>query len=251
MTPDFDMAKRFLAAHAPPGKLVLVGVTGSHLYGFPSPDSDVDLKGIHAAPVHQLLGLDVPKETHDVLTDFEGVEHDLTTHEAARALSLLLRGNGNVLERILSPLQVIESDEVKALQSLARGSISKSFAGHYRGFFKGMRREHDLRRRAKSMLYSYRVALTGVHLLKTGKLEASLIELAPRYGFESVLELCEFKAEAGEKSTLPEEIDQRHRERWDELDALLGETLAASTLSESAPNRDAMNEWLIALRKTS
>ena len=52
-----------------------------------------------------LLGLDRPQETHDVLTDFEGLEHDLTTHEAAKALTLLLQGNGNVLERLLSSHQ--------------------------------------------------------------------------------------------------------------------------------------------------
>ncbi len=42
---------------------LLVVVSGAHLYGFPSADSDVDLRGIHLLPVPALLGLDTPKQT--------------------------------------------------------------------------------------------------------------------------------------------------------------------------------------------
>jgi len=42
--PDLSRARRFVAAHPPPGDPIVVAVTGAHLYGFPSPDSDVDLK---------------------------------------------------------------------------------------------------------------------------------------------------------------------------------------------------------------
>lgn len=110
-------ALRFLHAHAPPGALLQCGVTGAHAYGFLSPDSDVDLKGLHLTPTEQVLGLDAPRETHDVLVDFEGVEHDLTTHEAGKALGLLARGNGNVLERLLSPLQLVESTSTPCASS--------------------------------------------------------------------------------------------------------------------------------------
>ena len=103
---------------------------------------------------------------------FDGLECDYTSHEARKALSLLLRGNGNMLERILSPFQLYETPELDALQALARGAISKRFADHYRGFFKGMCREHERSEEphAKTLLYAYRVALTGIHLLRTGEL---------------------------------------------------------------------------------
>lgn len=59
LTPDERArALRFLHAHAPPGALLQCGVTGAHAYGFLSPDSDVDLKGLHLAPTEQVLGLD-------------------------------------------------------------------------------------------------------------------------------------------------------------------------------------------------
>ncbi|MBX3250521.1 MAG: nucleotidyltransferase domain-containing protein [Myxococcales bacterium] len=241
-------ARRFLEAHAPPGRLLQCGVTGAHAYGFPSPDSDVDLKGVHLAPTAALLGLHAPAESHDVLVDFEEVEHDLTTHEAAKALSLLLRGNGNVLERLLSPLQLVESEDVDALRELARGSVARRFHAHYRGFFHRVRQEHEKTPRVKSMLYAYRVALTGVHLLEAGRLEMDLRELAGPYGHADVLELVETKARGEEKGALDPEADARFRAGWATLEARLDAARDASALPEEPSNRDALHEWLVALR---
>lgn len=241
-------ALRFLASHAPPGALLQCGVTGAHAYGFLSPDSDVDLKGVHLAPTAQLLGLDTPKDTHDVLVDFEGVEHDLTTHEAARALGLLLRGSGNVLERLLSPLQLVESDDVDALRELARGAASTRFAAHYRGFFGGVCREHARAPKVKSMLYAYRVALTGVHLLATGELVLDLPQLADHYGYPEIHALVARKRAGAEKGALDPEEDARYRARWTELEASLDAARERSSLPPDVPNRDAMNAWLVARR---
>ena len=47
--PDLALARRFVEAHPPPGRVLLCTITGSHNYGFPSPDSDLDIKGIHLA----------------------------------------------------------------------------------------------------------------------------------------------------------------------------------------------------------
>ena len=248
LQPDLEKAERFLAAYPPPGRLIQCGVTGAHFYGFPSPDSDLDLKGVHLAPTRTLLGLDRPQETHDVLTDFEGLEHDLTTHEAAKALTLLLQGNGNVLERLLSPFQLVESEEAEALAELARGAVSQAFYRHYRGFFGGMQREHGVKGRAKTMLYAYRVALTGVPLLETGEVVGDVRVLGPAYGFDEVSELVELKAAAAEKAPLGEAEDARFRARWPALEARLEEARARSTLPEAPTNRGAMNEWLVRLR---
>ncbi len=250
LMPDLERARRFLAAHPPPGALLQCGVTGAHYYGFPSPDSDVDLKGVHLAPTRAWLGLDRPAETHDVLTDFEGVEHDLTTHEVGKALGLLLRGNGNVLERFTSPLQVVESEDVDALAELARGAVSKRFAGHYRGYFEGMCREHERAEapRAKKLLYVYRVALTGVHLLRTGEVRGDVSANAAEHGVEDVEELVRAKAELGEKSAIDPALDAKHRARWPMLAALLADALAESPLPDGATNRAEVDAWLVARR---
>src|SRR5262249_36553723 len=56
VTPNLEIARRFLDAHGPEGRL-LVGITGAHFYGFPSPDSDIDMKGIHLAKTREVVSL--------------------------------------------------------------------------------------------------------------------------------------------------------------------------------------------------
>ena len=247
LRPDLSRGARFLAASPPPGELVQCGLTGAHFYGFPSANSDLDLKGVHRAPLEVLVGLESPPETYDVLTDFEGVEHDLTTHELRRALELLLRGNGNLLERFLSPFQLVDG-LTGELAELARGAISQRFVRHYRGFFHGMRREHEREPHLKSMLYSYRVALTGIHLLETGECVGDVRALAPEYGFERILEAVSAKAEGGEKAPIDPTLDDALRVRWSALEERLQQALERSTLPAEPPNRAEVSEWLVRTR---
>ena len=58
--------------------------------------------------------------------------------------------NGNVLERILGPFQMVDTPEREALRAVAQESLSKRFYRHYAGFFQGSQREHDRRRTAKT-----------------------------------------------------------------------------------------------------
>jgi len=241
-------AERFLEARPPPGEVLLCAVTGSHLYGFPSPDSDIDLKGIHQTPTADIVGLYPGRSDHDRLEVFEGVECDLTTHELAAALRLLLKGNGNMLERIFSPLQLVDSAVLPELRELAVRSLSRASAGHYRGYLKGMRREHARKPRAKSLLYCVRVALTGAHLLREGVLESDLTKLADSYGFGDSLELAAFKRENGEKVSPPAALAVALEARLDELDRLLTHALDHSPLPKSPANVDEVNDWLVSRR---
>jgi uncharacterized protein len=248
MIPDLELARRFVAVQPPPGRVVVCAVTGAHMYGFPSPDSDLDLKGMHLLPTTSLLGLRTDTDAHDITEIFEAVECDLTTNELGRALALLLSGNGNMLERILSPIQLFDSPELAELQLLARDAISKRFARHYGGFFKGCCREHELRRTAKTMLYSYRAAMTGVHLLRSGVLEANVMTLAPHYGFDDVAELVALKGSGAEHGPLPNDLHAHHVSRWPALQTMLDEAEADSTLPEISANVDAIEAWLVARR---
>ena len=40
-----------------PYPLLFVTTSGAHLYGFPSPDSDFDLRGVHLLPLTEVVGL--------------------------------------------------------------------------------------------------------------------------------------------------------------------------------------------------
>ena len=90
-----------------PYPLLFATVSGAHLYGFPSPDSDFDLRGAHVAPVELLTGLDRVEETVKLSHVRDGAEVDLVTHEARKFFRLILRNNGYVLEQLYSPLVVV------------------------------------------------------------------------------------------------------------------------------------------------
>ncbi|MDX6312982.1 MAG: uncharacterized protein QOF44_2446, partial [Streptomyces sp.] len=54
--------------------LLFVTVSGAHLYGFPSRDSDVDLRGIHLLPLADIIGLREGEETQTRMWDRDGLE---------------------------------------------------------------------------------------------------------------------------------------------------------------------------------
>lgn len=128
---DIDLAA-VVAEH--PDRLLFATVSGAHLYGFPSRDSDVDLRGVHLLPTAELVGLREPEETRSRMWDRDGVEMDLVTHDLRKFARLMLRRNGYVLEQLLSPLVVHSGEAHRELVALAPGVLTRHHAHHYRGF---------------------------------------------------------------------------------------------------------------------
>src|SRR5437773_6404956 len=80
---------------------LFVTVSGAHLYGFPSPDSDVDLRGAHLLPLPAVVGLSPSSdETMERKLDLHGIEVELVSHDLGKYLRLLVKNNGYVLEQI-------------------------------------------------------------------------------------------------------------------------------------------------------
>src|ERR1019366_4706675 len=94
-----------------PYPLLFATVSGAHLYGFASPDSDYDLRGVHVLPLREGIGLDPGPETIQVSRKEEGLDLDLVTHDAKKFFGLLLKKNGYVLEQLYSPLIVHTTEE--------------------------------------------------------------------------------------------------------------------------------------------
>jgi uncharacterized protein len=46
-----------------PYPLLFATISGAHLYGFPSADSDFDLRGVHVLPLAEVVGLKTGPET--------------------------------------------------------------------------------------------------------------------------------------------------------------------------------------------
>src|SRR5690349_5071802 len=166
MTMSFDPRLHNLVA-AQPYPLIFATISGAHLYGFPSADSDYDLRGVHVLPPREVMGLDINHETIQRSTIDQGLELNLVTHDARKFFLLLLRKNGYVLEQLLSPLIVQTSPAHEELKSLAPRYITRYHAYHYLGFAETQWKlfEKETPRRAKPLLYVYRVLLTGIHLM--------------------------------------------------------------------------------------
>ncbi len=93
-------------AASQPYPLLFATISGAHLYGFPSPDSDYDLRGAHILTLKEVVGLHEKQETIQVSEVRDGLELDLVTHDVAKFFGLLLQRNGYVLEQLYSPLVV-------------------------------------------------------------------------------------------------------------------------------------------------
>jgi predicted nucleotidyltransferase len=162
---------------------VVIALSGAHAYGFPSPDSDLDLKAIHVTPTSSLVGLRTPNESAERMEVIDGVEIDYSSNEIGLSLASILKGNGNFLERVLGSCTVRSSPEHEALIPLVRTTISKRIYRHYLGFATSQRREAESTRTAKRVLYVLRTALTGAHALRTGEIVPDLGSLYERYDF--------------------------------------------------------------------
>ena len=103
---------------------MFVTVSGSHIYGFNSADSDVDLRGCHQLPLESLVGLKPPTETIDRESIEDGVEVDIVSHDIGKYCRLLVKNNGYVLEQIFSPLIVSGESFLKELRPLAAKCIT-------------------------------------------------------------------------------------------------------------------------------
>src|SRR6516165_4264196 len=159
-----------------PYPLLFATVSGAHLYGFPSPDSDYDLRGVHLLPLEDVVGLTIGQETVEKSGIYDGLEIDLVTHDARKFFGLLLKKNGYVLEQVFSPLVVHTTPEHAELKEIARRCVTRHHAHHYLGFAETQWRlfQKEDPPHVKPLLYVYRVLLTGIHLMWTGEAQANL-----------------------------------------------------------------------------
>jgi predicted nucleotidyltransferase len=99
--------REYLAAVARRGpEPVFAAISGAHLYGFASPDSDVDLRGAFLLPSRALLGLRPAPETITI-DDTSRVDLDWVAHDVRKFARLMTNHNGYVLEQLFSPLVVV------------------------------------------------------------------------------------------------------------------------------------------------
>jgi uncharacterized protein len=235
---------------AQPYPLLFATISGAHLYGFPSRDSDYDLRGAHVLPARAVVGLESGRETIEVSEVRDGVELDLVTHDVKKFFSLLLKKNGYVLEQLSSPLVVHTTPEHAELKEIAPGCITRHHSHHYFGFaeteWKLFRNEQP--RRVKPLLYVYRVLLTGIRLMRTGVIEANLPALNKEFKLSYIDDLIARKVEAGERGELQDTNLSFYQSEYERLRLELEVAFQKSLLPETPTAKAALNDLLIRLR---
>ncbi len=264
-TKEADIRLRRIV-EAQPYPLLFATISGAHLYGFPSPDSDFDLRGAHVLPLEKVVGLDVRDETVEqqlrvpphpgplpiACGEGRALEMDIVSHDVRKFFGLLLKKNGYVLEQLYSPLIVHTTPEHAELKVIARGCITKHHSHHYFGVaetqWKLFLKESP--RRVKPLLYVYRVLLTGIHLMRTGEVEASLVTLNEEFRLPYIADLVSRKLAGPEKSKVEDANIAFHEAEYQRLRGELQTAHDASQLPElpSEETRAALNDLLVRIR---
>lgn len=235
-----------------PYSLLFAVLSGAHMYGFPSPDSDFDVRGVHILPLQDVLRLDDGQERVGVMRDENGLELDLTTHDIKPYFERLLNKNGNMLEQIYSPYVLHTTPYHDELKSIAKDCLTRFYAYHYLGFSRRKWEEFEAQsadaKQAKTLLYVYRVLLTGLHLMRTGEVESNLADLNTIFQLPYVDDLIAFKRETGEKATLNGVNVDFHQREFERLHAELDTAKDDTHLPDNPPGYEALDDLLVRVR---
>jgi uncharacterized protein len=245
-----EVARAFVAARGAERTHLVLYLSGAHAYGFPSPDSDLDIKCVHVARTRDLVGLEVVDDSCERIELVDGVELDYGTNELAQALRGAIKGNGNFLERLLGEL-VLGGDP--ALLAEARAVVvpvlSRRVARHYGGFATSQLRAFDDRPTAKRALYVLRTTATGRHLLAHGEVVTDVAQLAAFVPPE-IAELLEIKRTA-ERQELASDQAATWRGRLAAAIDAVDAAWATSVLPAEPPPAaiEAVDHWLRDVRR--
>lgn len=173
-----QVARAFIADRDRDRKHLVIYLSGAHAYGFPSPDSDLDLKCVHIAPTSDLVGLAPSDDPPDHMEVIDGVEIDYGSNELTPVLRGAMKGNGNFLERFLGDLVLGGDPKLLAeARPIITGLLSRRAGRHYGGFATSQLRLFDDKPTAKRALYVLRTAATGKCLLDRGVLITDVTRL--------------------------------------------------------------------------
>jgi len=160
--------------------------SGSRAWGFPSPDSDFDVRFVYVRPPEWYLSL---TKCRDVIERPIVDDLDLAGWDLKKALALLLKGHPVLLEWLNSPIVYLERPETASLREFAaRSPYRRAAAHHYRSLARHCWQDHIDGRETvalKKYLYGLRPAAALCWLRTNGvgrlpmDLPTLLAEIAP------------------------------------------------------------------------
>lgn len=110
--------------------ILLACETGSRAWGFPSPDSDFDVRIIYKHQKDWYLSLTEEKDTIEYF--LENNEIDISGWDLRKSLRLLWKSNPPLLERIQSPIiYKVDKDFLTGINSVAQKTYSRIATIHH------------------------------------------------------------------------------------------------------------------------
>lgn len=132
-------------------KILFACETGSRAWGFPSPDSDYDIRLIYMHERNWYLSLSHRKDT---IEHMDGIQ-DITGWDLRKCLTLLKKSNVPLIERFQSPIVYFEDEEFKdAMTELIRHYYSPT-AVFYHHYSLAVKFWEDIREKEESRLKDY------------------------------------------------------------------------------------------------
>lgn len=219
--------------------------SGSRAWGFASPDSDYDVRFLYVRTEADYLAVETRPDTIELpLED----DLDAAGWDVRKALGLLARSNGPLLEWLHSPIFYQESAGfLTRWRNAARDVFSpRHCADHYRGLARGMieGKLNGESARAKDYLYALRAILAADWVCSRHDIApvpfAELVPTAPSEIRELIPSLLEHKANTREKERIARiaPLDAFLRERIQQL------SQEVPTLPCASPDRPSLDPLL-------
>ena len=236
-------------------------IGGSHLFGFASAESDVDVRGVHVVPAEEYAYLrepetDVTVNMHGTTDGFEAyADCDLRSNELKTFGSLLVEANFNVVELVLEAPTVMNGMplELDALRALVREHLPMNVPHSYLGMAKSNYYKHldpdkaeGYDPSAKRFLHVYRSLLGAQYVVEHEDVEANVYALADAVdGGDPALveELVAYKRDPA-VDHVPDALEERAR------DAVVSQFNALDPLPSIDKHgyRDAVDDWMRKVR---
>jgi uncharacterized protein len=177
--------------------------TGSRAWGFPSPDSDYDVRFIYMHPVDWYLSLGKRKDTIEYMDG----DLDITGWDLRKCLQLLKKSNAPLIERFQSPMEYYAVSGFKqGFLRLAESFYSPTavFFHHYslaNKFWEELKQKDMVK--LKSLFYLVRSLLSCNWIMKDKTMLPMHLEGLLRYADDSISnrlrDMVFLKAGVGEK----------------------------------------------------
>ncbi len=239
------------------GKLLNAYISGSHLYGWESKDSDIDIRGCFILNKEEFLGLSKPKEVLEIKSvSNKGVaqedNQDIVLFEIKKLISLALEGNCNILEEINANQFYKNADFVKLKQLVNNAFGKKGIYNSYRGMAKSNYKGFILKGRntIKKYLYVFRGLMAGIYCLQTGLIKPNIEELNKHFKIKEVTKLLDIKRKGLENEPLKDletgVLDDKIKDLFDKMD----EAYLKCKMPEQPTEEEVeeVNKFLIKLR---